>query len=82
MHNPSDEHAKKISLARNTHEKTISIRKDTQAIPSQAARFNFASSVVVMNFEIKQILLFASECNAPSSLAPFLASSAIQPTFG
>ena len=47
---------KKISLARKTHERTINIRKDTQAIPSQAARLNFASSVAVMNFEVKQIL--------------------------
>jgi len=81
MQNPSDEQDKKNSLARKSHEKTINIRKNIQAIPSQAAPLNFASSVAVMNFEVNQVLLFASERNAPSSLAPFLASSAIIPTF-
>jgi hypothetical protein len=78
---PVTNRTKKFSLARKSHEKTINIRKNIQAIPSQAAPLNFASSVAVMNFEVNQILLFASERNAPSSLAPFLASSAILPTF-
>ena len=80
MHNPSDEHDKKISLALKKAWKTIDIRENTQAIPSQAARLNFASSVVMINFKVKRILLFASERNAPPSLVPFLASSAILPT--
>jgi len=78
---PVTNRTKIFSLARKSHEETINIRKNIQAIPSQAAPLNFASSVAVMNFEVNQILLFASERNAPSSLAPFLASSAILPTF-
>jgi len=79
MHIPRDEHDKK-SRQREKYEKEIYIRNSTQAIPSQAARLIFASSVVMMNFEFKQILLFASERNAPPSLVQFLASSAILPT--
>jgi hypothetical protein len=81
MQNPSDEHAqKKFASAKKSWE-TTDICKNIQEIPSQAAPLNFASSVAVMNFKVNQILLFASERNAPSSLAPFSASSAILPTF-
>ena len=81
MQNPSDEQDQKNLVSAKKPWENINIRRNIQAIPSQAAPLNFASSVAVMNFEVNQILLFASERNAPSSLAPFLASSAILPTF-
>jgi len=81
MQNPSDEQDQKNLVCAKKSWETSSIRKNIQAIPSQAAPLNFALSVTVMNFEVNQILLFALEHNAPSSLAPFLASSAILPTF-
>ena len=84
MHNPSDEqNQKNLVSAKNSWENNSHSqeRKNTNAISSQAARLNFASSVAMMNFDVKQILLFASERNAPPSLGPFLASSAILSTF-
>jgi len=61
MDNPRDGHDQKILLVRKNHKKTINIRKNARAIPSQRARLNFASSVAMMNFEVKSILLFAQD---------------------